>query len=316
MKYFSRITSLAAAAAIALSSAVTIAADFPTRPINMVVGYKVGGGADSYARALAKVAPEYLNDQPIVVVNKPGGGGLIGGRFVASQPPTGYSLYLSSAGSMVLRNLAKPQVVSSKDFKPIATIGELTAGVFVPANSELKTMEQLLAKLKSDSSLRWGHTGRGNVWHVAGVGLMKKNGLAAKDVPFKGGAGVRSALISGQVDFAVIGAHLGRGFEKDMRQLAVLSDARHPAVPNIPTAEELGVAFSKVSSPIVVMAPNRVSDDTVKKLSEAITAATKDERYQQVLSNSGLQGSDLGAAESQQLINTMRDTWEPLLSKK
>ncbi|MBN3560822.1 tripartite tricarboxylate transporter substrate binding protein [Aliamphritea spongicola] len=319
MKFRSRIASLVAGTALALSATATtaVAADFPDRPINLIVGYKAGGGVDTYARALAKVAPQYLNDQPVVVVNKPGGGGLIGGRFVADQPPTGYSLYLSSAGSMVLRNLAKRQVVSSQDFKQVATIGELTAGVFVPASSEIKTLDELIAKLQSsDTKLRWGHTGRGNVWHVAGVGLLDKNGLKAKDVPFKGGSGVRSAVISGQVDFAVIGAHLGRGFEKDIRQLAVLSDSRHPAVPEIPTAAELNVEYTKVSSPIVVMAPKRVSDATVGKLSEAITAIAKDARFAEVLSNAGLPTVSLDASESQDLIDNARANWKPLLGAK
>lgn len=293
------------------------AADFPKKPVNVVVGYKAGGGVDTYARSLAKVAPQYLNEQPIVVVNKPGGGGLIGGRFVADQPANGYSLYLSSAGSMVLRNLAKRQVVSSNDFKTVATIGELTAGVFVPASSEIKTLPELLEKIKtSDKKLRWGHTGKGNVWHVAGLGLLEKNGLKAKAIPFKGGSGVRSAIIGKQVDFAVIGAHLGLGFEDDVRLLAVLDNERNMAVKDTPTAKELGIEFTRVTSPIVMMAPKRVDNAIVATLSDAVVKMTQDEEYKKLLSNAGLPSASLDAAASQALIDKSKEDWKPLVADK
>ncbi|MBE9398952.1 tripartite tricarboxylate transporter substrate binding protein [Pontibacterium sp. N1Y112] len=302
--------------ALALASSTALAADFPERPVNLIVGYKAGGGVDTYARALAKVAQPHLDGQPIVVVNKPGGGGLIGGRFVADQPPTGYSLYLSSAGSMVLRNLVKPQVVSTNDFKMVATIGELTAGVFVPASSPIKTLPELVAKIKeSGSKMRWGHTGRGNVWHVAGVGMLNKNELKSKDIPFKGGSAVRSALISSQIDFGIIGAHLGRGFEDDIRLLAVLSDERHPAVPDTETAKELGVAFTKVSSPIIVMAPKRVNDKTVQQLSDAVSKMVNDKEYSAVMTKAGLPVAKLNAAETTTLVENAKVDWKSLVGK-
>jgi len=308
---------VAAFSLVAVVSSSAFAADFPSRPVNLVVGYKAGGGVDTYARSLAKVASKHLDGQPIAVINKPGGGGLIGGRFVADQPPTGYSLYLSSAGSMILRNLAKPQVVGTKDFRMVGTIGDLTAGVFVPASSPIKSLEELVAALKkSDTKLRWGHTGRGNVWHVAGVGLLKKNDAKAKDIPFKGGAGVRSALIAKQVDFGVIGAHLGRGFEKDLRLLAVLSDQRHTAVPETPTAAELGVGFVKVTTPIIVMAPSRVSDSVINQLSDAVMAMTADPEYQKVLGDAGLPVVARDASTTEAVVSKAKVEWKPLVGGK
>ena len=123
MTTFKTIKTVIAGAALALTASIAQAGDFPERPIDLVVGFKAGGGTDAYARALASVAESHLGGQPVVVVNKPGGGGLVGGRFVADQPPTGYTLYLASAGSLVLKNLIKPQVVGAKDFKMVGTIG-------------------------------------------------------------------------------------------------------------------------------------------------------------------------------------------------
>lgn len=296
---------------------VANAADFPNRPVDLVVGFKAGGGVDTYARALGKVAPRHLDGQPIVVVNKPGGGGMIAGRFVADQPATGYSVYLASAGSLVLRNLAKAQVVSPDDFKMVATIGDLTAGVFVPASSPIKSLEELIAALKKgDKKFRWGHTSRGNVWHIAGVGLLNANDIKARDIPFKGGSGVRSALVAEQIDFGVMGAHLARGFEDEIRLLAVLSDQTHPAVPDTKTAKELGVAFTKVTTPIIAMVPASTDDALVEQLSQAFVAMAKDEDYLASMTKAGLPPVNLTAQETTTLINNAKTDWAPLIEAK
>jgi tripartite-type tricarboxylate transporter receptor subunit TctC len=111
---------------------------------------------------------------------------------------------------------------------------------------------------------------------MAGLGVLNPNGVKAKDIPFKGGSGVRAALTSAEVDFGVMGAHLGRGFEDELRLLAVLANERHPAIPDTPTAKELGVEFVPVSSQMIVMAPGRTSDEVVAKLSDAVAAITKE----------------------------------------
>lgn len=305
---------LAACAAFALSAGVVHAGDFPERPIDMIVGFKAGGGTDTYARALASAAEAHTGGQPVVVVNKPGGGGLVGGRFVADQPPTGYTLYLASAGSMVLKNLIKPQVVSTDDFKMVGTIGELTAGIFVPANSPIQSLDELIEAGKtSDTALRWGHTGRGNVWHVAGLGVLNPNDVKAKDVPFKGGSGVRAALASSEVDFGVMGAHLGRGFEDEVRLLAVLSNEPHPAAPDAPTAKDLGVNFIPVSSQMIVMAPARTPDDIVAQLSDIIVAITQDAAYLDTLNTAGLPAASVNGADTAANIDASKAEWGQLL---
>ncbi len=317
MNFRKTLVTLAASATLAATNFSAMAADFPNRPVDLVVGYKAGGGVDTYARALGKVASRHLDGQPIVVVNQPGGGGMIAGRFVADQPPTGYSLYLSSAGSFTLRNLSKAQVVSAKDFKMVATIGDLTAGVFVPASSSIKTLEDLIAALKKgDKKLRWGHTSRGNVWHIAGVGLLEANGVKARDIPFKGGAGVRSALVSEQIDFGVMGAHLARGFEEEVRLLAVLNDQPHPAVPDAKTAADLGVKFTKVSSPIVVMAPAKVDDKVIAALSASILNMTADKEYVSIMENAGLPILGLDAKATVDLLDGARGNWKSLVEAK
>lgn len=306
--------SVVAGVSLTLAGTLAHAGDFPERPVDLIVGFKAGGGTDTYARALASVAEDHLNGQPMVVVNKPGGGGMVGGRFVADQPPSGYTLYLASAGSLALKNLIKRQVVSADDFKMVGTIGELTAGVFVPASSSITSLQELLDAAKaSDTKLRWGHTGRGNVWHMAGEGFLRPNGAATKDIPFKGGSGVRAALSSSEVDFGIMGAHLIRGFEDDIRLLAVLGSERHPATPDTPTAGELGVEFIPVTSPMIIMAPNRTSDEVVAKLSDAVSGMTQDAGFVETLTNAGLPAASVNGPDTAAAMEAAEADWAELL---
>lgn len=309
------IKTVIAAAALVLTATIAQASDFPERPIDLIVGFNAGGGTDTYARALASVAETHLDGQPVVVVNKPGGGGLVGGRFVADQPPTGYTLYLASAGSLVLKNLIKPQVVAAKDFKMVGTIGELTAGVFVPAGSPIQSMSDLLEAAKtSETAMRWGHTGRGNTWHVAGLGVLNPNNVKTKDIPFKGGSGVRAALSSSEVDFGVMGAHLGRGFEDEVRLLAVISNNRHPAAPDTPTLKDLGIDFVPVSTPMIVMAPARTDDATLAKLSDAVAAISSDADFVETLNKAGLPPLSVNGADTAVALEASTADWAELLS--
>lgn len=314
MTRFSTFKTLFAGAALALAGSAAQAGDFPERPIDLIVGFKAGGGVDTYARALASAVGEHTSGQPVVVVNKPGGGGLVGGRFVADQPPTGYTLYLASAGSLVLKNLIKPQVVSTNDFKMVGTIGELTAGIFVPASSPIQTLDELIEAAKnSDTKLRWGHTGRGNVWHMAGLGVLNPNNVKTKDIPFKGGSGVRAAITSAEVDFGVMGAHLARGFEDEVRLLAVLANERHPAAPDAPTAKELGVQFIPVSSQMILMAPARTDDAVVAQLSDAVAAITQEAAYVDTMTKAGLPVASVSGPDTAAAIEVAKGDWAKLL---
>jgi tripartite-type tricarboxylate transporter receptor subunit TctC len=292
-----------------------LAADYPNKPINMIVGYGAGGGPDTYARALASVAPDFLNGQPMIVVNKPGGGSIPAAKFVADQNPDGYTLHMGSGGTLTLKNLVKPQKVEPiRDFKAIAVVGGLVAGLFVPADSPFKTAKDLVAHAKANpGKLRWGHPSRGSSHYNAGTAFMQKNGFSAKDVPFKGGAGTRAALIGKQVDYAFIGIHLIKGFTSKVRALGVSRDTRDPINNSVPTFKEQGLGYVQFITPMTVFGPKKMSDANVNYLAGKIKEMTKHKAFKGMLTNAGLPIFYMDPAESLAFLKQMKIDWLPVV---
>ncbi|MFO8090376.1 MAG: tripartite tricarboxylate transporter substrate binding protein [Desulfatiglandaceae bacterium] len=291
-----------------------IAADFPAKPVTLIVGFSAGGGTDTYGRAIASVANDVMG-QPMVVVNKPGAGGVIAAQFVASGRPDGYTLYHASAGSFILKAMFKKLPVDPfEDFKVVGIVGKLSTGLVVPANSPFETAEELIAYAKKNpGKLRWAHTGRGNFHHVAGMGFLLKNGITAQDVPFNGGAKTRAAVVGEQVDFGFMGPQQVTGFEEQMRVLGLTLEERDKAKSEFPTFKELGIPFVEVTSPITVMAPAGISPDVLKTLSDAVVEMTQHKAFLKMLGNAGLAPDSKGSEEGEKYLLKLKEDWAPVV---
>ena len=244
---------LVAASALPLSAAQ--AADWPRRPINLVVPYKAGGGTDAYARAISAAAKDVLN-VPVVVVNKPGSGGLNGANSVVGARPDGYTMMLTSGGSFLLSTMTRDTDIDPlESFDFVAQVGELQTSLMVPKNSPFESVEDVIAAAKAKpGSLRWAHSGRGGFHHVGGLGFLAKNGIQAQDVPFKGGGPTRAALIGRTGRFRlprcaavgwIRGSTAGRWPSTPRQRDAIMKD--------VPAFGELGIPFAAVSSPVIVL---------------------------------------------------------------
>ncbi len=302
---------LAAALPFAASGAL---ADYPEKPVNVIVGFAAGGGTDTYGRGLAKVAEKHLG-QPFVIVNKPGGSSVPAAAEAAHAPGDGYTLFLSSHGGLILNDIKKELVVDPlEDFDYVGVVGGLTTGVYVPINSPYQTLDELVAAIEANpGELRWGHTGRGAGHHTAGVGFLTKNNLEAQDVPFKGGSPTRAALIGEQVDFTFMGAHLITGFEDQMRQLGVANEERLSSIPDIPTIPEQGYEFVGVLSPITLLAPKGTDPEAIQVLASAVEAMVADQEYQDFMAQSSLPVFHLGPEESKALAEESKEEWAPIV---
>lgn len=150
-------------------------ADFPERPVTLVVGFSAGGGTDTYARTLAGLIHESLG-VPMVVVNKPGAAGMIAANFVQEQPADGYTLYMASAGSFLVKHMYDPgnaPVDPLSDMKPIGGLGASIPGLFVPTDSAFESAADLVAHArKNPGALRWSHPGRGSLFQLTGVAFL------------------------------------------------------------------------------------------------------------------------------------------------
>ena len=303
---------LVAASAMPLSA---LAADWPRRPINLVVPYKAGGGTDAYARAISAAAKNVL-DVPVVVVNKPGSGGLNGANSVVGARPDGYTMMLTSGGSFLLSTMTRDTDIDPlESFDFVAQVGELQTSLMVPKASPFQTVEDVIAAAREEpGSLRWAHSGRGGFHHVGGLGFLAKNGIQAQDVPFKGGGPTRAALIGQQADFGFLGVQQLAGFEDQLRALAVNAETRDAIMKDVPAFGELGIPFAAVSSPVIVLAPKGTPTDVIAAMQTALETVAAKPKFAELLVKRGTGPVFRNGADAKTALTAMKADAQPLVT--
>lgn len=303
----------AIAALIAISTAA-FAADWPKRPINLVVPYKAGGGTDAYARAIAAAAQDVL-DVPVVVTNTAGSGGLNGANAVLGARPDGYTMMMTSGGSFLLSTMTRDTEIDAlESFDFIAQVGLLNTSLMVPINSPFQSVQDVIDAAKANpGSLRWAHSGRGGIHHVGGLGFLAMNGIEAQDVPFKGGGPTRAALIGEQADFGFLGVQQLRGFEDQLRALAVNSDKRDTIMVEVPSFGELGVPYATVCSPVIVFAPKGTPAEIISAMDAALAEIAAKPEFAEMLAARGTGAVYATGAEAKADLTTMKANAEPLI---
>lgn len=241
--------SLATLIALALGAAAPIsaarAADYPTRPVTVVVPYAPGGQTDAFARIMAEALRESLG-QPVIVDNKPGAGTMIGSEYVARAAPDGYTILVATPGVVVapsLYNSTKYDVV--KDFQPITLACSILMVLSVnPNKMPVKDVGGFISALKANpDKYFYGTAGAGSSPHLIGEWFKKLTGTQMTHVAFKGSAPAVTALLSGQIDlmFDAYASQAELAKSGGIKILAVTSDQRSDLIPDVPTLKESGV---------------------------------------------------------------------------
>jgi tripartite-type tricarboxylate transporter receptor subunit TctC len=285
----------ALALALALSGAggAVWAADYPAKPIKIVVPYAPGGGADSVARIVAKKVGENVG-QAIVIENKGGAGAILGTDQVAKAEPDGYTLLLGQSGPISIN----PAVYKSLPYDPVKDFAPITMTTAYPyvlvVNSELpaKTLHELVALAKSKpDSMNYGSTGVGAANHLVAELFSSKTGVKMTHVPYRGTALAVGDLLAGQLTMVFadpISAlpHIKSG---KLRALAVTSLERSPVAPDVPTVAESGYAGFEALAWHGILAPARTPPAVIRKLNEEIVKAVKEPATRELLANQAMQ---------------------------
>ncbi len=251
---------------------------YPERPITLIVPFGPGGIADLTARTVAQAMSERLK-QPIVIDNRPSAGSIVGSAAVAKAAPDGYTLLLMSNANAVSASLFKklPYDVSS-DLAPIGTLGLFDLGLFVAADSRFKTVAELMAEAKArPGKLTLGTIAVGSTQNLSAELFKSRTGIDVLIVPYKGSPAVLTALRAGEIDaaFEILGPMLPQLQAKVVRALAVSSDRRFAALPEVPTLQQAGVADYNVSSWNALAAPAGTPPEIIKLLNAAANEALK-----------------------------------------
>jgi tripartite-type tricarboxylate transporter receptor subunit TctC len=272
-------TKLAMRAGVAFAIAcifggATMAQDWPTKPVRIVVGFGAGGGTDIVARILAPALSEVLG-QPVVIENKPGAGGTTGADAVAKSAKDGYTAFMMNSGHTVSAVMYKALPFDSvKDFQPVSLVA--TAGLVVVANKEFRAndLKGLIAEAKaSPGKINFASVGLGSTQHFAGELFRQSTGIDIKHIPYRGTPAAIAAVRAKEVEllFELVQTVLGQVRAGDLKALAVTSSERWPALPDVPTAEEQGVSGYDVRSWYGIAFPAGTPRPIVDKLNKALS---------------------------------------------
>lgn len=263
---------LAAAPVIALP-AIARAQAWPSRPVKIVVGYPPGGSTDVLARGLAAAMQEALPGSTMVVDNRPGGAAVIGTQAVAQAAPDGYTLSLGNnqthaANAAMLSSLPYDPLA---DFAPIARLAAVHHAVVVPANGA-RSLAELAAKGKNGGRVTYASSGAGSASHVIAETFVRREGMNATHIPYRGGAQATTDTVGGTVDFFVSTWPQVVALVRDgrLRALGIGAPARLPETPDVPTFAELGAQDLAVDAWFGLWAPARTPPEIVTRLSDTL----------------------------------------------
>ncbi len=289
---------------------------FPDKPITLIVPFAPGGIADITARAVAEVMAQRLG-QAVVVDNRPSAGSIVASQAVASARPDGHTLLLMSNGNAVSAGLFKKLPYDPrKAFAPISTLGYFDLGLFVPANSRYATLKALVAQAKArPGELNIGTITAGSTQHLAAKLFETVAGVQAVVVPYKGSPAVLAALRTGEIDlaFEILGPMLPQVQSGVARALAVSSGRRNPALPDVPTVIEAGVAGYDVASWNALAAPAGTPAAVIEVLHRAAHEAVTTPAVRDKLASLGMRVSASTPAALEQLLASEIERWRQVI---
>ncbi len=288
-----------AAAVIAVLAPLPAAAqdaakDYPSKTITIVVPYAAGGSSDTRARQLSEKLQKILG-KPVIVDNKAGGNGNIGTEFITRAAPDGHTIGIGNFAPLAVNKALYPKLGfdPQRDLLPVALI-EKGPVVLVVSNdkSPHKSLKELLAAAKATpGKMSYASAGSGGAYHLAGEMFNLSAGTTAVHIPYKGGGPAVNDLLGGTVDymFDMVPATLGyvKASPPKMRALALASDKRLPALPDVPTFAELGIKNMEISNWIGIVAPKGTPPAIVAKLNQAVNKALQEPDLAQRITSAG-----------------------------
>lgn len=272
MRHLSRRTVLHAAAGAAAAIALPARAAWPDKPIKLVVTFPAGGASDIVARVMAEQLGPKLG-QPVVVDNRPGAGGSVGGQVVAQSAPDGSTLLLSNSTPISIGPFAldKQPYDPVEAFSHVALIGSAPCVVMANPKAGIKTLADLEALAKKSGRLDFGSGGPASIGHIHGELMKAAMGINMVHVPYRGGAPMTTDLIAGVVPVGidVLTAYVPYFKSGQLLPVVVTSASRSPLVPDVPTVAEAGQRKLQLENFFGISGPKGLPADVVTRLNAA-----------------------------------------------
>ena len=274
-----------------LSALPSVAQNYPARPITLIVPWGAGGGTDATARIIGSLLEKDLG-QPVTVVNRTGGSGVVGHAAIASAQPDGYTIGLATVeiGMMHWQGLTD---LTSASYTPIGLVNADPAGVQVRADSPYKTVNELLAAIKANpGKFKASGTGQGGIWHLAIAGLLRDQKIdpaALPWVPSNGAAPGLQDMVAGGIEVAPVSLPEARSLidAGKVRSLAIMNDKPSALYPNVPTLKSATGSDWTMAAWRGIVAPKGLPAPVRDKLAEAVRKVAASKEYNEFMASRG-----------------------------
>jgi tripartite-type tricarboxylate transporter receptor subunit TctC len=303
-----------ACAAVAISA---VAADFPTKPLTVIVPFPPGGSSDATMRAMSGKLTERLR-QPVVIENKPGANGTIGAGMVARAPADGHTFLIGSVGTYAITpNLLKNLTYDTlKDLEPL-TLAVRTPNVIVVTPSlPVNTLPELVAYMKKNpGKVSFASAGIGSTDHLSSVLLWQQTKTEGVHVPYKGGGVAIADVMAGHADVIItnLGVLVGHISSGKLKPLAVTSSKRVPELPQVATVAESGFKELEVYSWQGIAAPKGLPPEVSRKLAEALVESLNDPTVRKTLETAGFEVVASSASEFGDTLKRETARWKTVI---
>ncbi len=294
------------------------AADYPTRPIVLIVPYPAGGGNDLIARLVANQMSASLGQQ-IVIENRGGAGSTIGTRDVARSAPDGYTILIATSSLAINPSLYPDAGYDPrKDFAPIGLIATSPNLVLVHPSVPAQSIAELIALAKKEpGKLDFASTGTGTSTHLSALLFEDMAGVAFTAVPYKGVAPALTDLMGGQVSvmFCPTASAVGLVRQGSLRALAVTGATRSPQFPDLPTVAQAGLPGYDAGLHYGLVAPAGTPAAVIEKLNAALRAAVTSPEFKEKISADGVEPLASTSADYAADIASEEAKWAGLIKK-
>jgi tripartite-type tricarboxylate transporter receptor subunit TctC len=280
---------LAAGAAISTGrSGQAQAADWPTRPLTLIIPWAPGGGTDLVFRAMAPLLSERLGGQTVTVLNRPGGSGTVGHMAIRAAAPDGTTFGAISA-QLLTAPMLGPSPLTWRDLQPLALVNVDAAAITVRADAPWRSLAEFLDHARRNpEGVRVGNSGPGGTWHIAAMEFERRAGIRLVHTPYAGAApGIRD-MLGGHIEAVAFSAVEARAQVESgqARILAVTAPARLPGFPEVPTAAEAGYPIDLGAWRGLAL-PQGVPPAILLRLQEAVAQVVEDARFRGFMEGQG-----------------------------
>ncbi len=316
MRIFTIVSGMLLAAAGFVTAAT--AADYPNQPITLVVPYSAGGNVDVTTRILQAALGDSLG-QPVVVENRPGGGGLIAGKYVAQSKPDGHTLFVSSGGPIVYGPLTRENAPYRWEtaFDVVSSVSFGTNLMLVRSSFPAKNVKEFVAYAKAHpKEIRIGVSSRVSSNHFFGVLFTNATGIEWTEIVFNGNAPAVAAVVGEQIDagFMQMAAALPHIRSGKLRPLAALNDNRSELLPDVPTMAEAGVPGVVGINFVGVFAPKGTPTEVIKFLDEKVQTAMAKPEAKKNLSGIGSEFPAMHTEEFHKFLLNENVKWTEIIA--